>query len=53
MAVCTDPAVRLPCCTAVYSYFIAVLECCIGEWVVRVSLNLDDAIVEDWFVCNV
>jgi len=30
-----------------YSYFVAVPEHYIGERVVHVSLNLDDAIVED------
>jgi len=36
-----------------YSYFIAVPERCIGERAVRVSLNLDDAIIEDRLVFNV
>jgi len=36
-----------------YSYFIAVPERYTGEQAVRVSLNLDDAIVEDRLVFNV
>jgi len=36
-----------------YSYLIAIPERCVGERVVRVSLDLDDAIVKDWFVTNV
>src|SRR5580765_6900759 len=36
-----------------YSYLVTVSERCVGERVVRVSLNLDDAIVEDWLVPDV
>jgi len=36
-----------------YSYLIAVSKRCISEWIVRVSLDLDDAIVEDWLILDV
>jgi len=35
-----------------YPYLVAVSECCIRERVVRVSLNLDDAIVKDQLIGN-
>jgi len=36
-----------------YSYFIAVSERCVGERVVCMSLDLDDAIVEDWLIIDI
>jgi len=34
-------------------YLIAVSERCINERIVRMSLNLDDAVVEDCFIFDV
>jgi len=36
-----------------YFYFIAAPERCVGERVVCVSLNLDDAIVKDRLIGNI